>query len=348
MQRSSPAKRAARPGCVAAIALSALVALAGAAAPASAAPTVDEVATNFGLSKEDIQRVRNGELVKTTTRETSDLELAAVMVFLVRAPVQKLVASLEVGPSSRYDPQVQSVTEIRGDGTLEDFKAAVLEPGGEKEAQRYLNAAPGDTLNLSLPEIASLAKLKAAGDRGQPQVENAVRRLLLGRYQAYRARGLASIAPYVRGKDKQSQVAGDLRRATEAAGGIKKYAPTFYDALMKYPQGIPTGLTERFFCIRYALSGRPNFVLRHRLVFPVEDAYLVANRDFYVSSVYNDTQAVAGFLPVENGTVVVYLNRTTTDQLGGFGVSAKKAIGRNMMAKQLGEIFEKARAGLGK
>jgi hypothetical protein len=39
-------------------------------------------------------------------------------------------------------------------------------------------------------------------------------------------------------------------------------------------------------------------------------------------------------LPVENGPVVGYLNRTT-DQLGGFGASATQAMGRGMMVKQI-------------
>jgi hypothetical protein len=169
--------------------------------------------------------------------------------------------------------------------------------------------------------------------------------MLLARYQAYRSQGLAGIAPYARGKDKQSSAADDLRRATEAAKGLKKHVLAFYYVLLDYPQAVSAGLTQRFFCIRYAMSGRPNFTLRHRLAMPVDDAYVVADREFYVSHDYNETQAVGGLLPVENGTVVVYLNRTTTDQLGGFGASAKQAIGRTMMAKQISEIFEKARAG---
>src|SRR5262249_39925531 len=120
---------------------------------------------------------------------------------------------------------------------------------------------------------------------------------------------------------------------------------TFYDVLMNFPQNAPADLKQRFFCIRYAMSGRPVFALRQRLAMPLENAYVVADRDFYVSHDYNDTQATGGLLPVEGGTIVVYVNRTTTDQLGGFGASAKQAIGRNMMAKQIAEIFEKARAG---
>jgi hypothetical protein len=330
------------PARIAAIALCAGAALCGVGTRALALPSLDELMADFNFSKDDVQRVRNGELVDTSTKETSERELAVVMVFLVKAPVQKLIAFLKEGPSSRNDPQVQAVTEIKGDGTLDDFKAVVLKPGGDKETQRYLDAAPGDKLNLSQPEIASFAALKGAG---QPQVEEAVRKMLLARYQAYRAQGLSGIAPYARGKDKQSQPADDLRRATEAAKGVKKYTPAFYDVLMNYPQGTPAELTQHFFCIRYGMDGRPNFALRQRLALPVGDAYVIADRDFYVSSGYNDTQAVGALLPVENGTVVAYLNRTTTDQLGGFGASTKQSIGRGMMAKQIKAIFEKARAG---
>ncbi len=324
-------------------ALGVALTLSAAGRPARAVPTLDQLMADFDFSKDDVERVRKGELVKTTTKETSERELAAVMVFLVKAPVPKLLTSLKAGPSSRNDPQVQAVTEINADGTLVDPKVVALKPGGDKETQRYLSAEPGDTLNLSTAEIATFTSLKGAG---QPQVEDAVRQQLLARYQAYKAQGLAGIAPYARGKDKQSQPADDLRRYTEAAKGLKKYAPAFYDLLMNYPQGSPADLKQRFFCIRYAMSGRPVFALRQRLAMPLGDAYVVADRDFYVSHDYNDTQAIGALLPVENGTAVVYLNRTTTDQLGGFGASAKQAIGRNMMAKQISEIFEKARAGI--
>jgi hypothetical protein len=331
----------------AAIALCAVVALCGAATRAVALPTLDELMAGFDFSKDDVQRVRHGELVKTTTKETSERELAVVMVFLVKAPVQKFLASLKEGPNPRNDPQLQAVTEISAAGAFVDPKTVVLQPGGEKETKRYLSAEPGDTLNLSTAEIASFAALKGAAQpqATQPQVEDAVRQMLLARYQAYRSQGLAGIAPYARGKAKQSQPADDLRRATEAAKGLKKYAPAFYDVLMNYPQGAPAELTQHFFCMRYAMSGRPVFALRQHLAMPLGDAYVVADRDFYVSHDYNDTQAVGALLPVDNGTVVVYLNRTTTDQLGGFGASAKQAIGRSIMAKQISEIFERARAG---
>ena len=66
-------------------------------------------------------------------------------------------------------------------------------------------------------------------------------------------------------------------------------------------------------------------------------------RQYYASTGYNAEQAVAGFLPVQEGTVVVYTNHTFTDQVAGFGGSTKRSIGRRMMASKLKEMFDSAR-----
>jgi hypothetical protein len=52
---------------------------------------------------------------------------------------------------------------------------------------------------------------------------------------------------------------------------------------------------------------------------------------------------ISGLLPVPEGTVVFYRNRVSTDRVGGFGSSVKRAVGRSVMARQLREIFERTR-----
>src|SRR5262249_18537342 len=163
--------------------------------------------------------------------------------------------------------------------------------------------------------------------------------------QAYRAKGLAGIAPYAPAGGKTTQPPDDPRRATDAATILQRDAPGFHDVLLNYPAHKPAGLEGHLFCIRYTLTGRPHMTLQHRLALPAGDAYVAAEREFYVSHEYNDMQAIGGLLPVEGGTAVVYLARTTTDQLGGFGASLKQSIGRGMMSRQIADIFEKSRAG---
>ena len=75
---------------------------------------------------------------------------------------------------------------------------------------------------------------------------------------------------------------------------------------------------------------------------------IVIQRQFYVARSYNVEQAIAGFFPVPQGTLVVYGNHTFTDQVTGFGGSAKQSIGRRVMGGKLKELFEKARAAAAK
>jgi hypothetical protein len=69
----------------------------------------------------------------------------------------------------------------------------------------------GEEINLSLDEIAAL---HAAGADAHA-IENAVRAVLLARYRAYRAKGLAGIASYARGGSATS--ASDELAASTAA-----------------------------------------------------------------------------------------------------------------------------------
>jgi hypothetical protein len=52
---------------------------------------------------------------------------------------------------------------------------------------------------------------------------------------------------------------------------------------------------------------------------------------------------VAGIFPAEEGALVVFGNRIVTDQLGGFGASAKQAVGRKILGGQLSALYEAMR-----
>ena len=72
-------------------------------------------------------------------------------------------------------------------------------------------------------------------------------------------------------------------------------------------------------------------------------ARAVVQRQYYVSTGYNAQQAVAGFLPVQEGTMVVYASHAFTDQVAGFGGCLKRGIGRHVMADKMTEMFEVGR-----
>ena len=102
-------------------------------------------------------------------------------------------------------------------------------------------------------------------------------------------------------------------------------------------------MQQNFHWLNYNIDGTTTFVLTHTLVAVDGAARAVVQRQYYVSTGYNAEQAVAGFLPVQQGTVVVYTNHTFTDQVAGFGGSAKRNIGRRIMTSKLKQIFDAAR-----
>jgi hypothetical protein len=56
----------------------------------------------------------------------------------------------------------------------------------------------------------------------------------------------------------------------------------------------------------------------------------------------------SSFLPVDHGTLVIYVNHRSTEQVAGFGVGTERAIGRSLLAGRLKRVFETPRAGHGR
>ena len=83
------------------------------------------------------------------------------------------------------DPSVTAFARIRGDGSLRDFARLKLEPNADKMVQAYLDAKPGDVLNLSREEIAAFDAL----DKGQGSARDRVEEVASGRRLSDRQRG---------------------------------------------------------------------------------------------------------------------------------------------------------------
>jgi hypothetical protein len=306
--------------------------------PVLAQVTADEVLAEMEWSGDEKKQILAGEFVTGQIKSVSDRDLAISMGFLVKVPPNDLAKEVVAGNLMKANTQIKAHGGINGDGSLKDFEALNL-----SEADDYLNAKPGDKLNLDAQEIAAFKALK-----GKPNATQAAKKqlhkMLLARYQAYRKSGLTGISPYDRGKGKKTDPGKDLLLNTDAARVLKKYVPSFQKVMVGYPKATITGLDEQFFWIQYGINGKPNYVLSHFFSAPAGDARVVVKRQFYVANTYNVMQEVAGFIPVKEGTLVVYVNHLSTGHVAGFGGSAKRKIGGRTMAKKIKELFKKSRS----
>ena len=302
-----------------------------------AQPTADQVLTDAGLSAGDRQSVMAGEFVNVSVKGVSERDLAFAIAFFVKTPPETIAKQIVAGDLITADEQVKAYGELSGEGSAASFAKLTLTAD---EANALANAKPGDKLNMSASEIAAFKVLTGGNIQA---VQEQLHRMLLARYQAYRASSLSGIAAYDRGGGKISDPAADLRKASEATRGLQKYMPGFQKVLLDYPKATLPGMQEKFFWLKSLIHDEMTYVLAHVLVAADGPARVIARREYYVSTGYNAEQTVGGFLPVEDGTVVITSIHAFTDQVTGMGGSMKRGIGSKVMAGKMKQIYEAAR-----
>jgi hypothetical protein len=317
---------------------------------ASALPPADEVLRELQISDSDRQSVREGNIVTWTATEGSDRELAVGMVLLVKTKAENLTDLFREAAAFMNIKVITAFGKIGNEGTLADFAGVTLAPNGEKEARRYLEAKPGDDLNLDTKEMAAFRALNSASKDGAvpiQKVEALIREGLLARYQAYHTKGLAGVAPYARKSGPHLLASDELSISTKQSKLLAKYLPSVYDVLVKYPAAtLKQGeeLEEQFFWINSEVFDRPTYTLSHRMLFRIGEAYVFVDRQYYASHEYNCLQQGGAALQTEGGTVVVYLSRVSTEQVAGFGSSVKKSASRILMTPYFKDLLEALRA----
>ena len=311
--------------------LVALLALVWAAPALAQIPDAPTLLSSLGFSQDEIQQVMAGQIVRgDSMKAASDRELVAGMAFLVKDTPKDFVAKLKSGIAAKVDPQTISTGTFSGAGSPADVAKVSLDPNASSRAQQYVNASPGGDLNLSAQEIATFNALQPTSAAVTP----AVRTQLLTRMQAYQTKGLDGIAPYARSSGTRSP-ADEIRTMTKAAAALQRYVPAAYQMLLAYPNSKPAGTEETFRWSQINAHDTPTYTLTHGLFVPDGNAYVVVQRMFYVSTGFNAEQAIAALVPVQGGTVMVYGNRTSTDQVEGWGGSAKRSIGSRLLESQL-------------
>jgi hypothetical protein len=317
--------------------LSIFLSISGLVQVAQAQPTADQLLTDAGLSAGDKQNVTSGQFVNFGVKGVSERDLAFAIAFLVKTSPEALAKQIVAGELISADAQVKIYGELSSAGSLADFAKLTLT--GD-EAKTLANAKAGSALNLSASEIAAF---KALAGGPPAAVQEQLRRMLLARYQAYRASGLAGIAAYDRGGGSTGDPAADLRKASQATPALQKYMPAFQKMLLDYPKATVPGMEERFFWLKSLIHDEMTYVLVHILVAADGAARVVARREYYVSTGYNAEQTVAGFLPVQGGTVAITTAHAFSEQVTGMGGSMKRGIGSKIMASKMKEIYEAGR-----
>jgi hypothetical protein len=309
-------------------------------------PTVEEVLIETPFKAKHIKQVLKGEIATTRVVPVSKTELAQGVACLIPNGRLKDFDTLEsitwLGPEKLFLASGQ----IPADPVLADFEGIQLYPKYEDEIEEYVDAKPGVHLNLSLSEIAEFTQRESSVSKEQLPiaVDERIRELLLTRQQIYREQGINGLAPYARKKGREVQPLDQMKISLEESLGLKTHYPAVYSFLEQYPQAdiqAPgTDFSENYYWNIWNLDDRPAVGLNHRLQINVDDARFIIERGHYVSHSLEGIQILVAVIPVQEGTLLVYVNRTWSHKVAGFFSLIKKSIGYKIMLSEMENVLE--------
>ena len=314
--------------------------------------TKEEVFDLLRFDPAQREQVLQGEIVSREFEELSDKELAVSVAMLLSVPADRVLESVRSGKILERDRKLLAHGVIGGDPIDDgDFAAVEFTAQESSEVGALLQAQPGSKFNLSAEELARFADLRkrfspgscGAGTECAAGVTSEYRRVLRERAAAYRAQGVAGIAPYAREDGKTSEPGQELRTAAAAMKLLSQRLPEVHRAFADYPKGNQGLFEHRFVWFKHNVQDRPTFVLSHRALHVEPPLAFLAERQFYVGQSYNSLQIVVGLFPLDGKTLVFYLNRTSTDQVAGFMTGTRHSMGRKIMAKEIRTYFEELR-----
>jgi len=304
-------------------------------------PDSEGLIQQLGIQQQDVVKLNQGDVVFFNVAEGDEKELAAGAAMYFPAAPSKMVGLLKNKGLTSIDTEVTAEGAIPLQATLDAFKGFGFKAGDE--AANFLAAKPGSQFNLSTEEFQVLQATSSA----QPDAASQVyRKILLQRWQAYRKNGLKGIATYDRGNGTEANPGGELRIAPHNSKILARYFPELYKAWLNYPAALPAGTEETFFWRNRKVESRPTAILVHRVILSTDAGELILSRQFYAGHSYNSNQLTIACLPYLDGSLVIYTNRTFTDQVAGFGSSLKHSIGGEQARGEMTKMLKNARKAL--
>jgi hypothetical protein len=292
-----------------------------------------------------------GEIVTRGFHEASDKELAVVAAVRCARPVREVFRELRLGHNLAADTTVMAHGEFRGGRpSLADLSGVNFTEAEASEIQELIEARPGDRFNLDAGEISIFERLRNRFGGGncverkdcRAAVINGYREILLHRAMEFYEGGISAIRPYVRGRTSKSDPGSELRGSIAAATLLHDRFPLVARALTASPSQ-ETVAEHQLLWMKQKIQGRPSFTLVHRVFLDHDNHAMMAEKRFYVGHGYNSSLIIQGSFAVEDGTLVLYTNRTSTDQVAGFGSSMRHVIGRKKMASAIIQSFRDIR-----
>ena len=299
----------------------------------------------LGLDQAKRAQLESGDVVNNGRigREQLPEEIvAAGAMLLVKAPEAGAVVDAFLHPETFLRiHQVQRYQALEG-GSVE-LAAFSTMPLPDLGRLQELVRAPARNLNLSTAEAEKLKALSPTASDLESRVRSALAEIFAARLNAYAHQGLSGVQPYVRANGEVVNPAVELRNAIRGLAFLADEFPGFIDALGAPTSGPDSRLTRQYYWMERRLETDNVLALSAELRRRDARAAMGADVHFYASREYNAMLTLIGVIPYGEDWMVFAINHTFTDQVQGFGSAARRAIGRDLVATELGKQLAETR-----
>ena len=316
---------------------------------ANADTSSEEILQGFGVSKGEIEQLENGEILAYSDEqyEFTKRELSADAMIRVNADMSAIMQALQDDPTLIPRDVTTDSGLVQSEA---DFDGVEFVEADIDEVEKLFAAKPGKKLNFSNSEYATLRQLlkpyRSAGTADKLKAaSDAMRVILIGRYNEYRAKGLSGIAGYQRSRRKQVDVGAELQLTTDAFKPFENDFPEFVKVMSAYPDGADC-CEHVFRWVKVKIRKRPAFALSHTIIQANDEFALITERVYYVNAQLNSVQITTAWLPYAEGGYLGLAMSASADILDSTMGRLLRPIGRNKAKDLVTGVMQETRADL--
>lgn len=279
-----------------------------------------------GFSAQEIERVKRREVV-ARTNDADGSAVALAVATIMEVPAAFYLEKFRAIESFKTSPEVKQIGRFGRIPSAAEIASLSLD---EDDVHDLRSCRPGNCgLKLDAQGIA-----RVAGRDVRLDTASAAMRAYLAEYAArYLAAGNGALMEY-RSTSRPKRILDELAIILARFQFLRQHWPVLFDAVANYSGSLPGGVDGFIYWSKEKIGPRAVVNLTHLIVSPVTNGRAaVATKSIYASH-YGDaslgvTMLIDGGTAASPRTLVIYVNRSRLDVLGGVFGAIKRPLVRS-------------------
>jgi len=311
------------------------------------------LAAHFQLGVRDFQDIDRRRPVTRTLETVDGREVATFGVVQIGAPASFYVDQLrDIVRFKKESPAVLQIGAFSKPARLDDVAALSLDPSDVEGLRR---CRPGDCrVQLSAD---ALERVRRDIPWGRPDAkavaDRTIREVLVDLVNEYRARGDAALMTYV-DAERPLSLSSEFRSMIASRPAVLERFPDLHRHLLEFPRGsLPDGrdINDIVYWSKEKMGPAVIISVTHLAIAPLggsgAGAFAAASKQIYGSHYFDSSLGITILLDAaagrESSALLVYVNRSRLDALGGFWGGLKRAVVRSRTRSTMGSSLIEAR-----